>query len=114
MPQVAIEWKLNLLDFIAATVGMATLSVTIAVWALNTFKRKDDAGDEREDVLQRIDDVKSNLKDDATSLEKRIDKLESKTEDGFKEVFHALSGMRTSLERVSTDAAFIRGRLDKD
>lgn len=78
-----LDWRFSPIETIGAAFSLATMAVGITLWSISTFQSKSDA-----------QEMKINL-------EKRIESIENQ-----------MVTMRSSLEVVARDTAYIRGKLE--
>lgn len=78
-----LEWRFSPIETVGAAFSLATMAVGITLWSVTTFQSKSDAAE-----------MKFNL-------ERRIESIEAQ-----------MSTMRSSLEVVARDTAYIRGKLE--
>lgn len=78
-----LDWRFSPIETIGAAFSLATMAVGITLWSISTFQSKSDAQEMK------------------VNLEKRIESIENQ-----------MVTMRSSLEVVARDTAYIRGKLE--
>lgn len=64
-------WRFSAIELSSLAIALATVTISITLWAVNTFQTKSDAREQRLELRREIDNVSSTVKD----MESRINKI---------------------------------------
>lgn len=64
-------WRFSAIELSSLAIALATITISITLWAVNTFQTKTDAKEQRLELRREIDNVTTSVKD----MESRINKI---------------------------------------